>query len=55
MSLFHFLRPWWFLLLPPLLALLWLFWRRRLQSRSWQEICDPQLLPHLLILSLIHI
>ncbi|WP_029914929.1 VWA domain-containing protein [Pelobacter seleniigenes] len=49
MSLFHFLRPWWFLLLPPLLVLLWLFWRRRLQSRSWQEICDPQLLPHLLI------
>ena len=49
MSDFHFLRPLWFLALPFLLALLWLFWRQRLHSRSWQEICDPALLPHLLL------
>jgi len=49
MSEFHFLRPDWFLALPPALALLWLFWRRRLRSRSWQEVCDPELLPHLLL------
>jgi Ca-activated chloride channel family protein len=49
MSTFHFLRPLWFLLLPPLLGLLWLLWNRRLRSRSWQEICDPALLPHLLL------
>ena len=49
MSEFHFLRPWWFSALIPLLILLWVLWRRRLHSRSWQEICDPQLLPHLLI------
>jgi len=49
MSEFHFLRPEWFLTLLPALALLWLLWRRRLRSRSWQEVCDPELLPHLLL------
>ncbi len=49
MSDFHFLRPAWVLVLPPLLGLLWLLWRRRLLSRSWQEVCDPVLLPHLLL------
>ncbi len=49
MSDFHFLRPLWFLALPPLLGLLWFLWRRRLRSRSWQEVCDPALLPHLLL------
>ena len=49
MSTFHFLRPAWFLILPPLLGLLWLLWRRRLRSLSWQEVCDPELLPHLLL------
>lgn len=49
MSDFHFLRPFWFLALPLLLGLLWFLWRRRLRSRSWQEVCDPALLPHLLL------
>ncbi len=49
MTAFHFLRPSWFLVLPLLLGLLWLLWRRRLQSRSWQDVCDPELLPHLLL------
>ncbi len=49
MNDFHFLRPLWFLALPPLLSLLWLLWRRRLRSRSWQDVCDPALLPHLLL------
>jgi len=46
---FHFLRPWWLLLLPLLLIVLWFLRRRRLQSRRWQNVCDEQLLPHLLI------
>jgi Ca-activated chloride channel family protein len=46
---FHFLRPWWLLLLPLLLIILWFLRRRRLQSRRWQNVCDAQLLPHLLI------
>lgn len=46
---FHFLRPAWFLALLPLAALLILLWHRRLASRSWQAVVDPQLLPHLLV------
>ncbi|PLX86774.1 MAG: hypothetical protein C0618_08540 [Desulfuromonas sp.] len=49
MSQFHFLRPDWFWCLPPLLILLWLLWRKRLISRNWQGVCDPELLPHLLL------
>ncbi len=43
------MRPDWFWLLVPLTLLLCWLWRRQLQSRSWQSVCDPQLLPHLLI------
>ena len=46
---FHFLRPEWFYALLPLLILLWLMWRKRLTSRSWQSVVDPRLLPYLLI------
>ncbi len=46
---FHFLRPEWFYALLPLAVLLWLMWRKRLASRSWQSVVDPRLLPHLLI------
>ncbi|WP_161984232.1 VWA domain-containing protein [Sulfuriferula plumbiphila] len=46
---FHFLRPVWLLALLPLAALLWLMWRRRLVSRSWQRVVEPRLLAHLLI------
>ncbi len=49
MNDFHFLRPAWFLVLPLLLLLLYRFMRRQLRSRSWQAVCDPQLLPHLLL------
>ncbi len=46
---FHFLRPWWLLLLPFLMLILWYLRRARLQSRRWQSVCDAELLPHLLI------
>jgi len=46
---FHFLRPWWLLLLPCLMLILWYLRRARLQSRRWQSVCDAALLPHLLI------
>ena len=49
MSDFHFLRPEWFLALPPLLLLLFWWAQRQLRSRSWQAVCDPELLPHLLL------
>jgi Ca-activated chloride channel family protein len=46
---FHFLRPTWLLALLPLAVLLWMSWRRRAVSRSWQRVVDARLLPHLLI------
>ncbi len=49
MNEFHFLRPAWFWLLLPLALLLLWFWRGQLRSRSWQSVCDPQLLPYLLL------
>ena len=49
MSHFHFLRPEWFLALLPLLLMLFWLVRQQLQSRSWQAVCDPELLPHLLL------
>lgn len=48
-STFHFLRPEWLFALLPLAGLLWLLWRKRMSSRSWQSVVDPRLLPHLLI------
>ncbi len=44
---FHFLRPAWLLALVPLLYLLWRLARRR--QGNWAAVCDPALLPHLLL------
>jgi Ca-activated chloride channel family protein len=46
---FHFLRPEWFWALLPLLLLVVLMARRRIQGGSWLSVVDPALLPHLLI------
>lgn len=47
-STVHFLRPWWFLTLFPLLGLILLLWRQNPTLGAWSEICDPHLLKHLL-------
>ena len=49
MSEFHFLYPWWFLLLLPLATILWRMWRYNDQKTAWGKICDPHLLSYLLI------
>lgn len=49
MNNFHFLRPEWFIALLPLFLLLYWLVRQQLRSRSWQAVCDPELLPHLLL------
>ena len=46
---FHFLRPLWLLALLPLAALWWWLRQARGSDRAWQTVCDPHLLPHLLI------
>lgn len=46
--LFHFLRPWWLLVLIPALLLLWL--RRHHKGASpWQSVVDEHLQPYVLV------
>jgi len=49
MDEFHFIRPLWLIALPlgPLLA--WSLWRRSHEGVQWRSVCDPHLLPHLLV------
>jgi Ca-activated chloride channel family protein len=46
---FHFLRPAWLLAFLPMIAFLIWFARRRFAMLRWQNIVDPQLMPHVLI------
>lgn len=49
LSAFHFLRPWWLLLLAPAFAL-WLLERRDSDSLArWRDAIDPVLLRHLTV------
>ena len=46
---FHFLRPWWLLMLIPVLLMLGLlvwFWKQR--DSLWHDVCDAKLLPFLM-------
>jgi len=49
LELFHFIRPYWLFALLPLLIILWLLIHRHLSSGNWAKVCDPELLPHILI------
>lgn len=46
---FHFLRPWWLLLIIPLLFLFWKIKQYHFNNNQWNEICDHHLIPHLVI------
>ena len=46
---FHFIRPYWLLAIVPLVVMLWLLLRRQFSSGNWATVCDPQLLPHILL------
>lgn len=48
MADFHFLRPWWLLLILPLIAIAVLLWRRNPRLHAWGEVCDRHLLEHLI-------
>jgi Ca-activated chloride channel family protein len=45
---FHFLQPLWLLALFPLMLLLWLAFRPSSDSKAWEKVIDPNLLPLLL-------
>jgi len=44
----HFLRPEWLIALIPLALLMLMMFRQKLVNPTWQAVCDPHLLPHLL-------
>lgn len=46
---FHFLRPWWFLLIIPAIVLLIMILRVKSSANNWSAHCDPHLLKHLLV------
>ncbi|HHZ88231.1 MAG TPA: VWA domain-containing protein [Chromatiaceae bacterium] len=46
-EMFHFLRPLWFVALPPLLFLLWRWWQTH-DTGAWKQVCDPALLAFVL-------
>ncbi|CAM2747366.1 vWA domain-containing protein [Legionella worsleiensis] len=48
MADFHFLRPWWLLLIIPLIGLAAILWRQTPQLHAWGEVCDSHLLNHLI-------
>ncbi|BCA97017.1 hypothetical protein TUM19329_33780 [Legionella antarctica] len=45
---FHFLRPWWLMVIIPLLGLAVILWRQTPKLHAWSEVCDSHLLAHLL-------
>ncbi|MCX5578584.1 VWA domain-containing protein [Kaistia terrae] len=47
LAAFHFIRPWWLLLLLPALALWWAERRSGDSTNRWQKVIDPELLKHL--------
>lgn len=49
LSQFHFLRPYWFFALLPVLILLWYLVKKRSAGASWQKLIHPDLLPLLLL------
>jgi len=48
MSEFHFIRPYWLFAFLPLMLLVFLNLRQKLQQGSWQAVCDADLLPFIL-------
>ncbi len=46
---FHFIRPWWLLMLAPLAFGLFRLWRRQGVDSAWRNVVAPELLPHLLM------
>lgn len=48
-SEFHFIRPYWFIALVPVGFILWRIAKHHLINKHWESVCDPELLPYILI------
>lgn len=46
---FHFIRPYWLLAFIPMLYIVWLVITRQRRSGNWQAVCDPRLIPYILM------
>jgi len=46
---FHFIRPLWLLAGIPCALILWAFVRQQTHHGAWHKVCDPALLPHILL------
>lgn len=46
---FHFLRPYWFFAMLPILIVIAYLLKQRFLSRQWEAVCDRELLPYILI------
>ena len=47
-DLFFFARPWWLLMLLPILLSFGVFIKRKLTSEQWNQHIDPELLDNLI-------
>ena len=45
---FHFLRPWWLLMILPLIGLTLILWKQKPKLHAWSEVCDAHLLEHMI-------
>ena len=48
-SNFHFIRPYWFLAAIPVVFVLWKIAKQHLVNKHWESVCDPELLPYILV------
>ncbi len=48
-SNFHFIRPYWFIAIIPVALILWKLAKQHLINKHWESVCDPELLPYILI------
>lgn len=49
LSDFHFIRPYWFIAIIPVAFILWKLARQHLINKHWESVCDPALLPYILV------
>ena len=49
LSDFHFIRPYWFIAIIPVSLILWKLAKQHLINKHWESVCDPELLPYILI------